>query len=119
MGLELVGGCASRRAPWRLGGGRREARGGGSWACSWRRFNAIVEVDERVEFLERERLRGLIVNEYTLPFLSRLLIALEYYHFIVIDCGSLNPNRGYFPARVHLECAWLGRIYRWRLVIIS
>jgi hypothetical protein len=131
-----------------------EKRTGGSWACSWRRFNTIVEVDERLEFLERERLRRLIVNEYTLPFLRRLLVALEYYHFIVlykdgisisavgrgrtekgegskrkcvsgggetetnVDCGSLNPNRGYFLARVHLECAWLGRIYRCRLVII-
>jgi hypothetical protein len=66
-----------------------ERRTGGSWACSWRRFNAIVEVDERVEFLERERLRGLIVNEYTLPFLSRLLIALEYYHFIVLYKGEI------------------------------
>jgi hypothetical protein len=35
-----------------------------------------------------------------------------------VDCGSLNPNRGYFLARVHLECAWLGRIYRCRLVVI-
>jgi hypothetical protein len=61
-----------------------ERRTGGSWACSWRRFNTVVEVDERVEFLERERLRRLIVNEYTLPFLRRLLIALEYYHFIVL-----------------------------------
>jgi hypothetical protein len=61
-----------------------ERRTGGSWACSWWRFNAIVEVDERVEFLERECLRGLIINEYTLPILSRPLIALEYYHFIVL-----------------------------------
>ena len=61
-----------------------ERRTGGSWACSWWRFNAIVEVDERVEFLERERLRCLIVNEYTFPFLRRLLVALEYYHFIVL-----------------------------------
>lgn len=61
-----------------------ERRTGGSWACSWWRFNTIVEVDERVEFLERERLCRLIVNEYTLPFLRRLLIALEYYHFIVL-----------------------------------
>lgn len=133
-----------------------ERRTGGGWACSWWRFNTIVEVDERIEFLERERLGRLVVNEYTLPFLRRLLIALEYYHFIVlykitefpyrrwewmekgskggkgkvcvsssatelrgreertetnVDCGSLNSNRGYFPARVHLECAWLGRIY--------
>jgi hypothetical protein len=127
-----------------------ERRTGGRWACSWWRFNAIVEVDERVEFLERERLRRLVVNEYTLPFLRRLLVTLEYYHFIVlykirnsrisgvgeggkgkcesesgggetetnVDCGSLNPNRGYFLARVHLDCAWLGRIYRCRLVII-
>jgi hypothetical protein len=61
-----------------------ERRTGGSCACSWWRFNTIVEVDERVEFLERECLRCLIVNEYTLPFLRRLLIALEYYHFIVL-----------------------------------
>ena len=61
-----------------------ERRTGGSWACSWWRFNTIVEVDERVEFLERERLGRLIVNEYTLPFLRRLLIALEHYHFIIL-----------------------------------
>lgn len=61
-----------------------ERRTGGSWACSWWRFNTIVEVDERVEFLERERLGCLVVNEYTLPFLRRLLVALEYYHFIVL-----------------------------------
>ena len=125
---------------------KTERRTGGSRACSWWRFNTIVEVDERVEFLERERLRRLVVNEYTLPFLRRRLNTLENYHFIVlynteyqyqrcgegegckgrgvsggetnVDCGSLNPNRGYFLARVHLECAWLGRIYRCRLVII-
>ena len=61
-----------------------ERRTGGSWACSWWRFNTIVEVNERVEFLERERLRRLIVNEYTLPFLRRRLNALEHYHFIVL-----------------------------------
>ena len=61
-----------------------ERRTGGSWACPWWRFHAIVEVDERVEFLERERLRRLVVNEYTLPFLRRLLVTLEYYHFIVL-----------------------------------
>ena len=85
--------CAVCVCVWRAhnAGGERgrheetERRTGGSWACSWWRFNAIVEVDERVEFLERERLRRLIVNEYTLPFLRRLLIALEYYHFIVLN----------------------------------
>jgi hypothetical protein len=86
-------------------GGRHEEterRTGCNWACLWWRFNTIVEVDERVEFLERERLRGSIVNEYTLPFLGRLLIALEYDHFIVLyntefpyqRCGEGEGSKG-------------------------
>ena len=82
-------GVHAKQSNARAGGERgrheeTERRTGGSWACSWRRFNTIVEVDERVEFLEREGLCRLIVNEYTLPFLRRRLNALEYYHFIVL-----------------------------------
>ena len=83
----------------RVGGERgrheeTERRTGGCWACSRCRFNAIVEVDKRVEFLERERLRRLVVNEYTLPFFSRLLIALEYYHFIVLYKSGISRISG-------------------------
>lgn len=120
MGLELIGGCARLGALRRLGGGRRGLAGRrGSWACSRWCFGVKVEVDERVQLLERERLCRLVVNKHTLPFLRGLLLALEYYHLLIVDCGSLNPNCGYFPARVHLECAWLGRVYRCGLVVIS
>jgi hypothetical protein len=44
-----------------------------------------VEVDERVELLECERLRRLVENEHTLPFLRGLLVALEYYHLVTLD----------------------------------
>ena len=35
-----------------------------------------------------------------------------------VDCGSLNPNGGYFPARVYLKRAWLRGVYRCGLVVI-
>lgn len=125
----------------------RETRTRASLPCSWWCFGIEVEVDERVQLLERERLCSFVVNEHTLPFLRGLLVALEHYHLIIlyknyfphqlvcvmgvnegrrgkrvsrtnVDCGSLNPDGGYFLARVHLECAWLGSVYRCGLVIV-
>jgi len=101
------------------GGRKGGARWRGGWACSWRRPDVKVEVDERVEPLERERLRLLVVDEHTLPFLRGLLVALEYYHLVVVDCGSLNSNRSNLPAGVYLERAWLGRVYRCGLVVVA
>jgi hypothetical protein len=113
----------------------------GRRACSWWRLAVKVEVDERVELLERERLRRLVIDEHTLPFLRGLLLALEHNHFIVLEnmyervrgircgmrvkagrtnvgCRSLDPDCGHLLARVHFERAWLGRVYRRGLVII-
>jgi hypothetical protein len=73
------------RAGERREGNRERARTRGSQACSRWCFNVKVEVDERVEFLEREGLRRLVVDEHTLPFLRGLLIALEHNHLIILD----------------------------------
>jgi len=75
------------------GMGKAKTRTGGRWACSWWHFTVIVEVDERVEFLECERLRCLVVNEHTLPFLRGLLIALEYYHLIILYTKFRFPDQ--------------------------
>ena len=53
--------------------------------CSWGCFSIKVEVDERVQLLERERLCSFVVDEHTLPFLRGLLVALEHYHLIILD----------------------------------
>lgn len=76
-----------------VAGMSEETRTGGSQACSWWRFNVKVEVDERVEFLERERLRRLVVDEHTLPFLRGLLIALEHYHLIILDKYRISRHQ--------------------------
>lgn len=67
---------------------RTETRTRGSWACPRWCLGIEVEVNERVQLLERERLRCLVVNEHTLPFLRGLLIALEHYHLIVLDISE-------------------------------
>ena len=64
----------------------------GNRACSWLRFDVKVEVDERVKFLERERLCRLVVDEHTFPFFRRLLLALEYYHLVVLDRAANNQH---------------------------
>ena len=128
---------ASRQAGMRRK--ERETRTRGSLACSWGCFGVKVEVDERVQLLERERLCSFVVDEHTLPFLRGLLVALEYYHLIIlakpnsvcccwggesevsrtnVDRGALDPHTGYFPPLVHLECAWLDSVYRCGLVVV-
>ena len=79
---------------------RNERRTRGSRACSRQRLAVKVEVDERVEFLQRERLRCLVVNEHTLPFLRGLLVALEHYHLIALDkVVAFSPSALYCRGR--------------------
>ena len=63
----------------------RETRTRASLPCSWGCFGVKVEVDERVQLLERERLCSFVVDEHTFPFLRGLLVALEHYHLIILD----------------------------------
>ena len=71
---------------------RETKRTRGSRACSRWRFAIKVEVNERVEFLERVRLRRLVVDKHTLPFLRGLLLALEHNHFVVLENAHIRVH---------------------------
>jgi len=75
----------------------------GGWACPWGRLDVKVEVDERVELLEREGLQLLVVDEHTLPFLRGPLVALEYYHLVVLE---RNSHQGVYPCAMGLWAKW-------------
>ena len=119
--------------------GRKRTRG--SWAGARLCFPIEVKVDERVELLERERLRRLVVDKHTVPLLCGLLLAFEQDHFVAlqnilssvrtcawawgdggvsahIGCGTLDPDGSHLPTRVHLEGARLGGVYRCGLVVV-